>query len=1313
MEQFEFLTALVRLRTTGVQDAMQQLNRLSREVKELSKPLRVKFEAAEFKAAAQEAKELARSLRDLQVTRLDLAARRAQALANALREANRWASRISPKLLQGVEAATPPTPPAPPPAPAEPAGSSGSRGGSIWSRLDPRRLFRSQSNLGFMPQGPIAQFLEQIGRDSLELGRLTAQLERMKRTLESMQRQDFAKRPAGMRYIEELSSQIEALEQRIRRGAMFREFAAAVTLPIRAFQDVSKSAAQFVSSLQPVQAAVAHFRQLGVEIRMSVVGLVRDVQATGNAIRNSLGSAVLYVSPAINLLESAFRSLTPHVQALGRALRDVSASAFTRSMQGAGIAAGAIARHVVPAVGAFGRMFAMTARLSPEIRAVLSAFQALGRGVQNAMGYFTRLVSQVRKLVEFFQSLHKTAGLAGVALGALGASLGLVAAAAARLLGVLTKLSIAMVSFTTGVIRRFVQIVGRSAVAAVNGLAQALISLPGSVARAFRSSFALIGRFNNYMRRIRFELLLAVNILGEQFREMALMVSPALILGDTVNKIAEFDDQITKTASNLEVFKDTNERLFNALGEEVRRAVLGTRFIATDGAEAVNVFAEAGFNTTQSLAALRPTLDLAASGFVSVEHAAEIAAGAIRQFGLDAVGLEDTTRSLQKINDIMVQAQLTGLSTVQNLGETFKAGGPIAQVAGSTIEEFSTLAVVLSRVGVVGPEAGTAIRRGFQRIATQPKDFQQAIERLNIDMSQFLETSGKFKPRGIIEFFKALRMSGADVESLTQIFGARSAQLAAIVDQAEDLDSILADIQLATRTNISQRIARQNEQSIRGVLDVARGAFIDLQIEFGRLFGPTLRAFSAGIVRFTERAKEFLNSREFLTAVRLFRERVGELLRALRPIADAFARLYAIVLGFTAGLAGDVIQFFANLAERLFGINAALRDSESFLSSWSRVLMAVTILATRGGIAFEAMKRTLRGIGATVSNAFEAARVVSHEFFANTLPNLVMRSMTLIGALIRRELFESYNALATTLSNQGSIGGALAQYLPRLSEAEIASARIGVDVALAELRFRTEEDMRQIATTAQSAFVGTFDPLKAEMVAIGQTIADEFSRAAEAADAQIERMRADAAAANIPKALGLDALVNEYAAPLAAAAEDLGNKMEPAKQGILAVLNTADQLRESLAGAAEIAEQIGGTKLGRLGSMLGDTSALRGLVASLGRGEAALIGISDMVNRFDPLFLDKFGGMVDAIWGGFLRGLQADPREPEERPTTARTPSIHDLSELTRRLAVAGSMKVEDRIARATERTAKATEEIAKKIDRNPAPPPGIAVLGP
>src|SRR5690606_19117859 len=172
--------------------------------------------------------------------------------------------------------------------------------------------------------------------------------------------------------------------------------------------------------------------------------------------------------------------------------------------------------------------------------------------------------------------------------------------------------------------------------------------------------------FNNYMRRIRFELLLAVNILGEQFREMALMVSPALILGDTVNKIAEFDDQITKTASNLEVFKDTNERLFNALGDEVRRAVLGTRFIATDGAEAVNVFAEAGFNTTQSLAALRPTLDLAASGFVSVEHAAEIAAGAIRQFGLDAVGLEDTTRSLQKINDIMVQAQLTGLSTVQN-----------------------------------------------------------------------------------------------------------------------------------------------------------------------------------------------------------------------------------------------------------------------------------------------------------------------------------------------------------------------------------------------------------------------------------------------------------------------------------------------------------------------------------------------------------------------------------------------------------------------------------------------------------------------
>src|SRR5690606_25717383 len=149
---------------------MQQLNRLSREVKELSKPLRVKFEAAEFKAAAQEAKELARSLRDLQVTRLDLAARRAQALANALREANRWASRISPKLLQGVEAATPPTPPAPPPAPRNQLGAveaAAEASGAVWARGD---YSGRRAISGSCPRVRLPSFLSRSGATRLSWG---------------------------------------------------------------------------------------------------------------------------------------------------------------------------------------------------------------------------------------------------------------------------------------------------------------------------------------------------------------------------------------------------------------------------------------------------------------------------------------------------------------------------------------------------------------------------------------------------------------------------------------------------------------------------------------------------------------------------------------------------------------------------------------------------------------------------------------------------------------------------------------------------------------------------------------------------------------------------------------------------------------------------------------------------------------------------------------------------------------------------------------------------------------------------------------
>lgn len=64
-------------------------------------------------------------------------------------------------------------------------------------------------------------------------------------------------------------------------------------------------------------------------------------------------------------------------------------------------------------------------------------------------------------------------------------------------------------------------------------------------------------------------------------------------------------------------------------------AGIATQFSPTEAVEGLNVLAQQGFNTANSIRLLRPALDLAAGGSISIEQAAESMTAAVHVFGLD------------------------------------------------------------------------------------------------------------------------------------------------------------------------------------------------------------------------------------------------------------------------------------------------------------------------------------------------------------------------------------------------------------------------------------------------------------------------------------------------------------------------------------------------------------------------------------------------------------------------------------------------------------------------------------------------------
>ena len=171
----------------------------------------------------------------------------------------------------------------------------------------------------------------------------------------------------------------------------------------------------------------------------------------------------------------------------------------------------------------------------------------------------------------------------------------------------------------------------------------------------------------------------------------------------------------------------SNEQL-QRLSDKAKEMGATTKFSATEAADAMNYMAMAGWKTEDMLNGIDGIMNLAAASGEDLATTSDIVTDALTAFGLSA---SDSTH----FADVLAAASSNANTNVSMMGETFKYVAPVAGSLGYSAEDCAVAIGLMANSGIKASQSGTALRSMFSRLAKPSKEVKEAMEKLNISMT--------------------------------------------------------------------------------------------------------------------------------------------------------------------------------------------------------------------------------------------------------------------------------------------------------------------------------------------------------------------------------------------------------------------------------------------------------------------------------------------------------------------------------------------------------------------------------------------------
>jgi len=226
--------------------------------------------------------------------------------------------------------------------------------------------------------------------------------------------------------------------------------------------------------------------------------------------------------------------------------------------------------------------------------------------------------------------------------------------------------------------------------------------------------------------------------------------------GLAVAGVAKFVSAATQKYLAFEEGMKGVERVTLATAEEMKRmekaaleAGEASIFSTADSANAMKFLAQAGLEVDEVITALPGALQLAAAANMDLATAADISTNILTS---NKLSVEELTR----VNDVLAKTASKTNTDVIQLGWAFAELGNVGKLAGLEIEELSSFFGVLANNGVRGSNAGTTLKNSLMALLSPTKKGSALLKELNIDMNDYVDSTGKFKKGKLPELFGQL-----------------------------------------------------------------------------------------------------------------------------------------------------------------------------------------------------------------------------------------------------------------------------------------------------------------------------------------------------------------------------------------------------------------------------------------------------------------------------------------------------------------------------------------------------------------------------
>lgn len=408
---------------------------------------------------------------------------------------------------------------------------------------------------------------------------------------------------------------------------------------------------------------------------------------------------------------------------------------------------------------------------------------------------------------------------------------------------------------------------------------------------------------------------------------------PLVGLGTAALKVGnDFEAQMSRVQA---ISGATGEEL-QSLNELALQLGADTSFSASQAAQGMENLASAGFTVNEIVAAMPGLLDLAASSGADLATATEIAASAVRGFGLEA----DQTGH---VADVFAEASARTNAQVEDMGEAMKYIAPVANAMGQSLEETAAAIGIMSDAGIKGSQAGTSLRGALSRLAKPTEDMLGVMDQLGIS---FFDAEGNMLSLSGIVSQLETNMAGLTQEQrnnvLVTLFGQESLSgMLALMDRGSDELSAMAE-SFEDVDGAAKAMADVMLDNTAGAFEALGGSVETLAIKFQQVMAPTVQAIA-------EKLTEFINTLNSMDedTLRVIIT-VGSLVAAIGPLLLIIGKVVSAIsaigpaLSVLTGPIGIIIAAVAALAVAWATDFAGIRETtESIFNSIREIIESI------------------------------------------------------------------------------------------------------------------------------------------------------------------------------------------------------------------------------------------------------------------------------------------------------------------------------------------------------------------------------------